>query len=193
MIYNSWDWKDILKEESLHFSRFLKSRSRYSESINVQIERFMFLSAFIIRKLWDSDKLSSDVENIEVKLVSHELLNEDLFKKISPHLEDPYEYYDKNKPKNIGYDIKKLCGILIHSFFFIPELGSNWSRDIDNIFVLFNSDYQEKRLMRLCIQDWLYVCKIVYTDDIGSLSFKRNMNTLRMETIKKDRCSPIPS
>lgn len=171
--------------------RLLHATDEEMESVLIAIEQFVFWTAFVIRKLADSYKLSDEFEQItwEVKAYAKrpfgppvDLLN---WHRLDRH-------YGLTNPVPTQFTARKLCGLLIHSFVFMPEVAEVGEPDDSSLVIdalLFNSDHtKETALYRL---DWSEFCKLIhalYDDDI--VEFIHNRRTGKI--IKRAQPPPEP-
>ena len=151
MVYESYPWKqDLLRRKRL----FLKYNTvdcfeKNEDAAYTVLEKSVFYSAFIIRKLIDcGSKLSDEAENYTLKAKRYKPLKE-----INRNRRWPEEdSYDWKRPQNVTKKGKDICNSLIHSyvFFFSYDEGET----VDGFFV--TSDYdRNKALYYIAIQDWL--------------------------------------
>src|SRR5436190_18679711 len=83
MITNSWVWKRELKKELRAFIKFSITTDFSSKTIDMdrvflRIEKFFFLSAFIIRKLHESHKLSGELIGWNIALEKYQRKQENI-------------------------------------------------------------------------------------------------------------------
>jgi hypothetical protein len=118
MIWESKPWKD----ELLATARFLKRGhlKRRSARRDFEIERAVFTSAYVMRKLWQSGKLSTTWKKRSSKCIFFKT-NGELVDQLNWHRID--EFYDLERPKNVSLSALELCNRLIHSFVFVPDEG----------------------------------------------------------------------
>jgi hypothetical protein len=118
MIWESKPWKD----ELLAAARFLKRchLRRRSARRDFEIERAVFTSAYVMRKLWESGKLSSAWRKRSSKCVFYKA-NGRLVDRLNWHRID--EFYDLENSKNVSLSALDLCNRLVHSFVFVPDEG----------------------------------------------------------------------
>ena len=175
MIFESHIWKSELARDLRTVRRYIqraKSLDRKSNSDDAEavferaalaIEKFAFTSAFIIRKLSESMKLSDELEATPLPV--------QVFARIRPN--DPMDFLNRHKIKKY-YNMKiprrmfiapvKLCNALIHSFVFEVALDS----------ILFNSDWTKNReLLQVELKDFFSFIQSVISDDIVAMKVVR--------------------
>ena len=90
---------------------------RRSARRDFEIERIVFTSAYVMRKLWESGKLSNTWETRLSKCVFYKA-NGQLVDRLNWHRID--EFYELERPKNVSLTAFELCNRLIHSFVLFP-------------------------------------------------------------------------
>src|SRR5947207_887135 len=117
MISNAWIWKQELKKELNRFKKFVEktdfsknSNSKDYNYISLKIEKFFFISSFIIRKLYESNKLSDELMYINIPVIkfNHISNTEDIDVLNDHHLTRFYNFDNETK-SSLG--ILKLCHI----------------------------------------------------------------------------------
>ncbi|TGM26178.1 hypothetical protein EHQ71_18115 [Leptospira levettii] len=154
MIKNSLEWKKILYKNYQVIAKFINQTDKNSISYS-KFEIAIFTSAFIIRKLAESNKIPPDllrkeltIKEIKKKSDIHiDIVNDHRFSKI-------YEMKATVKKIDLGYLINQL----IHSFSFYVFLNNKGLVDT----ILINSDFSKRKsayLIKLSIllENILYV------------------------------------
>ncbi len=77
MIWDSIVWKEELQRELDNFRKFLDEFEQLDEYYDLRVEKFFFVSSFIIRKLSESYKLSDELESQEIGCVRHKRVEND--------------------------------------------------------------------------------------------------------------------
>lgn len=169
MIWDSEVWKSDLKRELSALERLVAKRGAKSEPLGIRIEKFYFLSAFIIRKLIEAGKLSSEVVSQKVKLDFHECIDKKVcIDRFNCHHID--RFYDLNAGVLVLKDMKWLCGKLIHSFSF----SQLHDKDDKFIGVFFNSDENKKEgLWYLSFSEYKRIVVSCVDDNIIFSCFNR--------------------
>jgi hypothetical protein len=136
MIWESKPWKD----ELLANARLLKSlqSKRRSGRRSLAIERTVFLSAYIMRKLYEAGKLSTSWKASRIPCVLHPLKGSvpDL---LNWHRID--EHFDFDVSKSDSLTAIEFCQRLIHSYVFLEVEGPK--KTIAGFF--FASDHTKRR------------------------------------------------
>jgi hypothetical protein len=136
MIWESGPWKD----ELLANVRLLKKLepSRRTARREFAIERAVFFSAYIMRKLWEAGKLSSTWKTKRSKCIYHRPKGR-FVDRLNWHRID--ELFDLNRPEDASLTAIELCNRLIHSFVFLMVDGPR--KTIAGFF--FTSDQTRRR------------------------------------------------
>lgn len=162
MLSESWPWK----QELCKYRKLLdkcSQQKRITEKAYTQIEKSIFFSAFIIRKLIDcTTKVSDEVDGYSFHLNTIQpLRNIDRM-----HRWADYDDYDWNHQHSVTVPGKDICNWLIHSYVFF------FARDVDSgdRFFYVSSDYdRNKYLYKISIGDWLSYIDFVASDSISEL------------------------
>jgi hypothetical protein len=169
-----WD-SNVLKEELVADienvdERLAEASEDEMEAALIAVEQFAFWAAFAICKLADSYKLSDEFEATTWPVTSYpkrpstptvDLLN---WHRLDRH----YDFAAGNQER-LG--LRRLCGMLVHSFVFIPEMGEN-GRALAAF--LFNSDRtKDQAVYRLAWEDFCELIRRLYDDDVIEMSVNR--------------------
>lgn len=158
MVYESYPWKqDLLRRKQLILKyNTAESFSKNENKAYTIIEKGVFYSAFIIRKLIDCfGKVSDDADRYTLKAKEIKTLKHmDLL-----HRWPEEDSHDWENEKSIILPGKNVCNMLIHSYIFF--FSYNEDGTVTDFFV--SSDYDKnKALYKISLIDWL-----MYTDFIG--------------------------
>lgn len=123
MLSNSHVWKRELKKELQAFKKFIAKtdirEAADNDYLYLKIEKFFFITSFIIRKLYESHKLSEELVSINISVERYKRI--DAERRI--HLfnnSDLFEFYDFTEKTKASLGAMKLCNCFIHSFNFGP-------------------------------------------------------------------------
>ncbi len=160
MVYESYPWKqDLIRRKRLiiKYNRADLLSDDNDDRAYTVIEKAVFYSAFIIRKLIDCKvKVSDDVDIFKFKLkVVRPLKNVDILHRWPD--EDTHDWAHEMIYTKPGTDI---CKWLIHSFIFFFGYDENGA--IDSFYVSSDKD-KNKLLYRVELKDW-----ITYMDFVGN-------------------------
>jgi hypothetical protein len=180
MIYESGVWKRELKKELRLFRHLLSKtdfseESSFSDDINLKIEKFFFVSAFIIRKLNEANKLSDELNATSTPALKYERINRnEILDYMNNHRID--EFYDLDNGKKSSIGIKTLCNSLIHSFIFSAVFGEEVSDGKEELLgILINSDYsKDNALYYIDLDDFFKMIEEVANDYIMSGTYDRS-------------------
>ncbi len=132
-------------------------------------EKFVFWSAFVVRKLADSNKLSDEIE--ECRWSADRYPKRDLrpfVDFLNWHRLD--DNYDLAKMSAACLETRRLCGILLHSLVFIPVVGDD-ERSIVGFF--FNSDRTKDNVYFMLWAEYSRLVRDVSRDDVVAASYNR--------------------
>ena len=178
MIWESWPWKqellahaNALENLLSAYSDELSEEEYYSTEFN--LEKAIFYSAFIVRKLIENRKLTDDCS--KQKVVVQVFLSKDTKPTIrnSSGVEMAVDF-ETTSSNLIELPISKLMSEIIHSFLLEWEMNSD-----DILQTIFISSYnnQKRRSIGLKFQDFLAVIRSVGNDEVSSSSFYLNPET----------------
>lgn len=165
MIYESY----YFKEELLRLRRYIKRfRYDYEKDNTYLIDKYIFYSAFIIRKLIESDKLTNECENLILNIKNHPNI-----KKLTKlNYVSAIEDYELDNFKESTIKIGDLCNQIIHSYVFFTF--SDYEKN-NCISFLVSSDYdRNKHIHYVDINVWLDTLKTIGNDYITEQGFKYN-------------------
>jgi len=173
MIWESSTWKGELLQD-LKAIRDLVQQVNFSESgppfvqTMIAIEKFAFVSAYVIRKLSEAHKISDELEAAVFPVLR--------FQRVKPerpiHLFNWHrfeEFYDLNAPVEKTMTLRQLCNMFIHSFIFCPAVDED-SSQFDTI--LFNSDHtKDDALFEIKLETLFELVSSVIQDRIEGIRF----------------------
>lgn len=114
MIWESYYWKKDLLKYSAHLEA-RKKQLKWVDASYANAEKDIMLSAFIIRKLFDSDKIDKRIENKEISLVIYKS-NGNKVNKMKNIF--PERYFDIEKPTKSKLKVREIYNQIIHSYIF---------------------------------------------------------------------------
>lgn len=189
-IVESSDYKRELKGEVISIKRMLR---KHGYDFNYfKLERFVFVSAYLIRKLIESKKISDELEKETLwcgyfKVVKPEDV-EDYFKKVNIG-----ENYNLETREEVEFKIRDLANTLIHSYIFAVSINDEGLAEedlLDNVNhfeIFFNSDYSKDKLYSLKLPTYLYVCRKIYLDRIQDITIGRQKEKNSRVILTKSR------
>jgi hypothetical protein len=178
MIYESYVWKKDLKKELNNFMKAvakmdLSGEPGIPDTINLKVEKFFFVSAFIIRKLNEAKKLSGELNEMKVPVVQFERINKD--RKL--HFMNNHKlekFYDLENGRGSALGLAVLCNTLIQSFIFQVVVSNPEETDGKETVsgILMNSDYsKDKALYDIRLEDFLKIVEETINDNVVSSSY----------------------
>lgn len=162
MISESWPWKQDLRRRK---SLLVKYNTSEHFSLNYEgtytvIEKSIFYSAFIIRKLIDcGGKLSDEADRYSIDVRSIlPLRHIDIM-----HRWPEEDSHDWDHERSVTVKGKDICNWLIHSYLFFIESDESGSLK----FFYVSSDYdRNKVLYKISLSDWIAYIDFIASDDI---------------------------
>ena len=168
MIYESYPWKQDLARRRYLFLRHNTTEhfQENEDGIYTILEKSVFYSAFIIRKLIDfHEKLSDEADRYKINTQKYIPIKEINALHNWPN-ETSHEWERVQTEKKYGRD---LCNWLIHSYVF--SFTYNEEGTIEGFFL--SSDYdRNKALYYIDINDWLEYVRYISSDSVVALDAK---------------------
>jgi len=188
MIDDSYDWKDRVRRARGSLRRKLR-RAKVDpgaqDAAFVEVEAFVFLTAYIIRKLVEARKLSDELEKATMSVTSYPANADYRLDFLNAHRIDRGYDFNVGSVKTIA--LGDLCNLIIHSFVFIPatnEEAVEWT----GFFV--NSDWTKSReLLFVEQEDFNLLVDEVIGDDIVTMHVNRIDNTVQKSRFPEGRSS----
>jgi hypothetical protein len=125
MIWESAPWKQKLLRDAGRIRRLAKAKFAPEEENNreyVRIERLIFITAYSMRKLWESNKLSTNWNDQKLPCVKYPIKG-DVPDRFNWHEID--RHYDLNAEQAVSIRPEEFCDRIIHSFIFLLQLAEN--------------------------------------------------------------------
>lgn len=164
MIYESYPWKQDLKRRK---KLIVSHNKAWLFSMNLKtpytvIEKGIFYSAFIIRKLIDcKGKLSDEADSYVLKADTVKPLKHvDML-----HRWPEDDSHDWKHEKNVTVSGRNVCNWLIHSYIFFLIHGED-ERVIG--FGVSSDHDRNKILYRISLNDWIEYMNFIITDNVVS-------------------------
>jgi len=168
MIHDSQVWKEVLLAELRGLREYLAKaqasrRSDVKERALVRVEKFVFISAFVMRKLFEVKKISDEIARSELSVRS--FARNSLSGRIHRMNWDRINlHYHLDRPMSKKVLVRTLCNQLIHSAVFLCQVD-----DTDgaiNGFYVTSDDQKETRLLYIDLAIYSDVVERVISDDI---------------------------
>lgn len=188
MIFESGPWKDDLssyrgKIMEYCSSNYFQNDNDVSDKAYSILEKSIFYSAFVIRKLVDcKTKLSDEADCYALKVGIFESKKQ--FDNMHHWTsEDSHNWESFRKQTKQG---KEVCNWLIHSLIF--ELIYNEDQSVEGFFV--SSDFDsDKCLYHVSIKDWLSYVDFISSDDVSELHAERTEKGIKYKKVRnKNLC-----
>lgn len=164
MLFESYPWKMELNRHLRLFKTW--SKRSHTQRGGFYIERGVFLSAFIVRKLMENRKLTDVVRSRSVRCNSYRP-----FRPLSDRvlkfngIFDPNKEYDLSKPETIKIGAYDMMSEIMHSYVFIPvidETEGAWTS-----FLVNSYNRRDERLLEVERVDFERILNDVINDDVG--------------------------
>jgi hypothetical protein len=192
MMWESGPWKLELYRLVLRCERQFNQLSRvphkdwWEDAVQtMQMEKAVFLSAFIVRKLIDSNRLSMQVEESQTQVQIHPLLDPDVAPD-SMNWEKIERFYDLDHAQVRSVPLRQLVNWLIHSFTFLIDVRSDHAGGLVPTGFWCNSDRTRRsrktpgggilpgELVRVGWTDYKELLRRAIHDDVLEISFHRD-------------------
>lgn len=185
MIYESYTWKqDLLKwKRTIQKNNKPELLALDNDKAFAKIEKSIFYSAFVIRKLIDcKDKVSDAVDQYKLEVDAYKTKKKiDLLHWFLD--EESHEWKHKQIVAIAG---KTICNFLIHSYVFCFDVDDNNS--IIGFF-LASDLYKDRILYYVKLKSWMAYMDFVWKDDIALIEYAKDINKGDFICIKKVRNS----
>ena len=159
MIAESYPWKrDLLRDAGI-IERWAAKKTN-SEYRSMLLEKKVFLSAFVIRKLIEDHKLTDDIRELSIFCRVYPARGTDV-DIMNWHKVD--EHYDLSSQQRADINIKSLASQIIHNLIFMFQFIEEGSSPISGFFV--TSDWgKDKQLYGVTLTDYLFAMRSVGND-----------------------------
>jgi hypothetical protein len=189
MIDDSYAWKDRLRRGRAVVRRKLRAAAEDPARLEValiEVEAFVFLTGYIVRKMSEAQKLSDELESATMSVVAYPARPTYPLDFLSAHHID--RGYDLEAPGARSLTLRTLCNLLIHSFVFMTvtdEIGTDWN----GFFV--NSDRTKGReLLYVARDDFDLLVDEVISDDVVTMRVDRILNRVTKSRVLDGH--PVP-
>ncbi|EMI15904.1 hypothetical protein RMSM_07174 [Rhodopirellula maiorica SM1] len=170
MIWESHFWKDDLLKQAIEL-RKRKTQTRWPESSFAKLERVLMLGFYSVRKLHESNKLSTSTMTQAIPLVEYPTTGKEITLLNWHHF---HELYDFDEATTVDRDVLFVCHQFVHSFVFSPVFDDNDRLDG----VMFASDRQRHTsLLQISIDQIIRLFDEVGNDYPSSATYKLNSKT----------------
>ena len=183
MICESYPWKQDLRRRKNLIFKYNKPEcfEKNEDNTFIIIEKTIFYSAFIIRKLIDcGGKLSDEADNYSLTIFSIAPLKP--VDRMHRYPED--DSHDWDNEEKVIISGKFLCNSLIHSFLFF--FGFHETNTIDSFFV--SSDYDKNKILyRVPLNEWIKYIDFIISDEIVRMDSHYSSNHSDYIYTRKER------
>jgi hypothetical protein len=172
MIHESYYWKKELYKNYQYLVKF-RSLRKYNIMSTIKADKAIMLSAYIIRKLYEAEKIPKSMLETELKVKKHKAKI-----RIIDHMNNQniIDNYDLDNEVVKKYTWKYIINQIIHSFsyFYVAD-------DMDKfIGILVNSDYNKgKEILYIDIENILTILLLISEGDITASDYHREFTRAR--------------
>ena len=158
------------KEDLLNFAKQFKPVSkppRWSERVQVNFEKDVTISFFMIRKLIESKRFSTKITDYKAEIFRSACVG----KVNNMNFWDIDELYDLNNEKSVSKNINFVCNQLIHggAMFAYREKDRNWGG------IYTCSDFERnKYVYRIPLEEIIKIMKIAGNDYVEKVTMTYN-------------------
>lgn len=175
MIFDSYVWKKELKKELTQFKKFINTTKIQVEPPEssiffLKIEKFFFVTSYIVRKLNESNKLSDELVSTNISLIKYPRKNKNIILDFmnNHHTE---RFFDFKKKQKSNLPCLVVCNYLIHSFIFDPIFDD---KDWKVVGIQVTSDRSKSEaLYYVSLEEYLSFLEEVINDHIVKMRFNR--------------------
>jgi hypothetical protein len=163
-------WKDELLREDLRLTRRLEEDgAKHLVERSMMLEKFAFVTAYMMRKLAEGDILTLDVTESRWPVLAYRCIVPPPHRHWFQISEDgrnwrqPIEqHYDLANPAEATLDFEAICNRLIHHFAF----DTRYDDRTGEIEILFNSDHSTDRLFAVKLTTYREIVFQVARDEV---------------------------
>jgi hypothetical protein len=166
MIFESRPWK---VELVAHLRRFKTWEGKlYTEKGGFYIERGVFLSAFIVRKLMENRKVTDVIRESVISVDAHRA-KRPVSDRVSRFfgIADPSLEYDFERPVKISITAYELMNQIIHSYGFVPVVSK---RGVWRGFLVNSYRVRDKHLLQIDRKDFEKLLTKVIEDHVWKIN-----------------------
>ena len=164
MFLESYPWKMELSRHLRHFNTWAKKS--HSQRGGFYIERGVFLSAFIVRKLMENRKVTDVVRDRAIHCKAYRPFRplSDRVLKFFGVL-DPSKEYDLAKPEKLAISTYDLMSEIMHSYVFIPIVDEEAGAWVS--FLVNSYNKRDDRLLEIARTDFERILTDIIRDDVS--------------------------
>lgn len=186
MIADSVPWKRDLARQAQSLRASMgrwKKGARISPALYYRMERFCLISPFVIRKLFEAEKLSEEFERQRVKVTVFARRKRGYRPLDVLTKGDVWKRFVLSKSFQRSITVETLCNILIHSTDLVFGLPTARSRG----FVMVSSARHAREIYLFKLEILLSVVKHAVRDDIVHARYVRDPKTDALVCVERSR------
>jgi hypothetical protein len=188
-------WKNELLRETARMRESIeKDGAERLAQHSVVVERFVFLTAYMMRKLREAIALSEEVMDSKLRVSEFACTEPPPHRTWFRVSEDgqtwrqPLEaHYDLDAPHSSTLPFERLCDRLIHHFAFEVRIRPVSGK----LEILFNSDWTKDRLFGTLLDDYVSLVEEVAYDEIRWVSMDRGAKGGKGRVIQRRHRPPL--
>lgn len=166
-MHDSIPWKNDLRKEIARIRKIQTSPPRTPTGAEIfLIEKFLFVSSYIIRKLIENNKVSDELEGRKFPLKYATVKDFDATCDYLSRRNFLKNYHFK-KRTTLQLDIGRLINIFIHSYIFCISLHAIKAKDdARRIEIIVTSDWDKRRLYFVNLANYIKICELIIKDQV---------------------------
>ncbi|KCZ71911.1 hypothetical protein ANME2D_01967 [Candidatus Methanoperedens nitroreducens] len=163
MIWDAAIWKEELQKELNDFYKFsVATAISEDEYINLRVEKFFFVCAFIARKLSEANKLSDELISKDFSCIKYQRIKDDnIIDFLNWHHFE--RFYNLEEGEKSLLKLKELCNILIHSLIFCITTDNN--NKLCGVFI--NSDWKKDKCYYIELNTFIELINDIINDVVS--------------------------
>lgn len=184
MIDDSCPWKYELWQRAASLRKRM-SQQRWRESSIANVEKEIFVSAYVIRKLMEAEKLSDEVESCAVRGWAHAPSGRAVDIGNCHRID---KLYDLSSRLGISLSLREYCNQVVHSYIFQICLNVE-NRGLAGFFIASDRE-KERRLLYFDLDQIIINLERVAEDDIVYIYRERQAMGMPLKTVAKSNRHP---
>ncbi|KAF1074532.1 hypothetical protein [Halodesulfovibrio sp. MK-HDV] len=169
MIHESWYWKEPLLKSAEHFIEW-QHLNDIDDELFVEIEQAILIGFYSIRKLFESYKLSDEMEEKRVHLELHPFVGYEVTWRNDHKFDEHYDF-SRTNCETKGY--RFLCNLFIHSFVFVTSINDHGG--FDGVFISSDKT-KESKLYAVSVEQLIDIFQSVGNDEIVRSEWRKGFN-----------------
>ncbi|WP_143266844.1 hypothetical protein [Azospirillum oryzae] len=177
MIWESGPWKDELLKDAEMLNRWSANKKRIAKR-ELIFEKKLFLSAYVIRKLFEAEKVCTEVPE-KVILCETYSRTSSVMTPLNWHRID--EHFELQRSSIASLSYKALVNQIVHSHIFMLQVDEE---DVVNGFLVSSKQGKQQRLFGVSLSSFIELMREIGTDDPSRIRTKKDVSTGKYVVIK---------